>query len=153
MNEKPAARGRAEYLLDRAYVLEQRKIDFYRHSLRNLRDPGLVKMLASMTDREERHCQTLREYLERPDTEQLFRLSGENDLPTGPDELPDGGGEDLVRLLLRIAELESGTAAIYEHLAAASVEDEAAHLMRSLADEERKHARWADDRRELEGLR
>ncbi|MCD6122962.1 MAG: ferritin family protein [Spirochaetales bacterium] len=115
---------------------------------------GLRKLLMSMVDQEKEHEKRLKELKSGIVLESVFPAGDTADIKisdytVSTEYSPDMDYQDFLLLVIK---KEDKSYRLYQSLMAKTVNDEAKLVFKQLADEEKKHKAWVQDRYDLEIL-
>ncbi len=142
-------------VIDFALERERESQEIYLDYARKTQRIGFRQLLLSMVDMEKEHENKLKELKEGKDQSDLFSDSESvkarlTDFIAQEEFSPDMDyGDFLVLIIKREEEAEK----LYEELKSIAVNTEVEELFSWLAEEERKHKAWAQDRYDLEVLK
>lgn len=116
---------------------------------------GMRSLLVSMAEQEREHERKLSELAARGAGEALFRGRKPQDLNMDAytASVAFTPGMNYQDFLLLVIQKENASLRLYEQLAAAAAEAEVRELFDGLAEEEKRHKAWAQDRYDLEILK
>lgn len=142
-------------IIDFALEREKESQEIYLDYSRKTQRMGFRQLLLSMVDMEKEHEDKLQELKERKDQSALFRGSESvkarlTDFIAQEEFSPDMDYGDFLVLIIK---REEKTEKLYEELESLAAGTEVKELFSWLADEERKHKAWAQDRYDLEILK
>ncbi len=115
---------------------------------------GLRKLLLSMVDQEKDHEKTLRELKASSDLEDFFSSDTPIDIRISDYTVDTDFREDMSYqdFLLLVIKKEEKSYQLYKWLESRASDSEMKYLFNRLAEEEKKHKKWAQDRYDLEIL-
>ncbi len=115
---------------------------------------SLRKLLLSMVDQEKDHEKSLRELKERGDVLGAFQPAGDVDIELDKYTVDIEYRDDMnyQDFLLLVIKKEEKSYELYKALEATAKDTDVKYLFSRLAEEEKKHKKWAQDRYDLEIL-
>jgi len=115
---------------------------------------GLRKLLMSMVDQEKEHEKRLEELKSGVALESVFPGIGKTDIKISDYTVDTDFSQDMdyQDFLLLVIKREEKSYKLYQWFTAKAVNDEAKLIFKQLAEEEKKHKAWAQDRYDLEIL-
>ena len=142
-------------VIDFALERERESQEIYLDYARKTQRIGFRQLLLSMVDMEKEHENKLKELKEGKDQSDLFSDSESvkarlTDFIAQEEFSPDMDYGDFLVLIIK---REEKAEKLYEELKSFAAETEVKELFSWLAEEERKHKAWAQDRYDLEVLK
>lgn len=145
-----------EHALERAARLEEENINTYDIYAAITEHVGLKRLLSSLIEDGKSHMQELSELRARADLDALFdpvKAASIGDLGWTDVEYAFDASMEYIDFLRMIFEREESLVGVYDALAGAAADADAAHFFKRLAEDGRKHAWLAKDRYDLESLK
>jgi len=144
-----------EEVIDFALERERESQEIYLDYARKTQRMGFRRLLLFMVDMEKEHENKLKELKEGKDQSALFSGSGSlgarlTDFIKQEEFSPDMDYGDFLVLIIK---REEKAEKLYEELESLAADTELKELFSWLAEEERKHKAWAQDRYDLELLK
>lgn len=142
-------------VIDFALERERESQDMYLDYARKTDRIGFRQLLLSMADMEKEHENKLKELKERKDQASLLSAAQSikarlTDFMVPAEFSPDMDYEDFLVLIIK---REEKAQKLYEELESLAANTEMKELFSWLAEEEKKHKAWAQDRYDLEILK
>ncbi|MFP4364309.1 MAG: ferritin family protein [Spirochaetia bacterium] len=148
-------REKLEKIIDFAINKETEDQRLYKKGIEKSEDEGLRHLLRSILDQEQDHEKMLKELKEDEDYYNAFAAVEDGALYIDEHKESESFTEamDYKQVLRLIIQRESGVVTFYTKLAQLSSDSDISFTFQKLADEEKKHQKWTQDRYDLEMLK